>query len=63
MLNGFVLFPTPEGTNLNDPEQMNAYVATLPAAAFVVILAAHLGQALFGGWVAARLAGSRLSYS
>ena len=27
MLNGYVLFPMPEGTDMNDTEQMNAYVA------------------------------------
>ncbi len=59
MLNGYVLFPMPEGTDMNDTEQMNAYVATLPTLAFFVILAAHLGQAFAGGWVAARLGSSR----
>jgi hypothetical protein len=38
---------------------MNAYVATLPFTTFQVVLVAHLGQSFFGGWAAARLAGSR----
>ncbi len=59
MLNGYVLFPMPEGMDMNDPEQMNDYVATLPTMAILVVIAAHLGQAFVGGWVAARLAGSR----
>ncbi|MCA8974062.1 MAG: hypothetical protein KDC98_05035 [Planctomycetes bacterium] len=55
-LNVFVLYPMPEGTDMMDQEQMNAYIATLPQTAFLVTLAAHVGQALVGGWVAARLA-------
>ena len=59
MLNARVLFPMDEGVDMQDPEQMKAYVATLPALAFVTVLAAHVGQAGVGGWIAARLAGSR----
>lgn len=59
MLNGYVLFPMPEGMDMQDPEQMNAYLATLPTWGFFVPLAAHLGQSFVGGWVAARLGGSR----
>ena len=58
-LNMHVLFPMPAGTDMNDPEQFNAYVATLPTLAFVVVLFAHLGQSFVGGWVAARLGSSR----
>ncbi len=49
-LNAYVLFPMPPGTNMQDPEQLNAYMATLPTAAFFVVLAAHLGQSFVGGW-------------
>jgi len=59
MLNARVLFPMPEGTDMNNPEQLNAWVATLPTAAFFVVIAAHLGQSFVGGWVAARLGSSR----
>jgi hypothetical protein len=59
MLNGMVLFPMPDGMDMNDPEQMNAYVATLPTVAFFVVLAAHLGQSFVGAWIAARLGASR----
>ena len=59
MLNGYVLFPMPDGMDMNNAEQMNAYVATLPAVALLVVMAAHLGQSFMGGWVAARLASSR----
>jgi len=59
MLNAHVLFPMPEGTDMSDPEQMNAYIATLPTAAFVVVLVAHLGQSFVGGWTAARIGASK----
>lgn len=59
MLNGKVLFPMAEGTDMQDPEQMKAYIATLPAQAFAMVLAAHVGQAGIGGWIAARLGVSR----
>ena len=61
-LNMRVLHPAPEGLDPMDPEQQEAfqaYVDSLPAAAFLVIMAAHLGQALIGGWLAACLGGSR----
>ena len=54
-LNGSVLFPMPEGMDMQDLDQMNAYFATLPALGFLVAMAAHLGQSFVGGWVAARL--------
>lgn len=53
--NSMVLFPMPEGTDMMDPEQMQAYVATLPAGAFIGVMVAHLSQAFVGGWVAARI--------
>lgn len=59
LLNSFVLFPMPPGTHFNTPEQVSAYLATLPAVAFVVVMLAHLGQSFVGGWVAARLGGSQ----
>ena len=59
MLNAYVLFPMPPGMNMNDPEQLNAYIATLPTLAFFPVLAAHLGQSFVGGWTAARIGSSR----
>ena len=59
MLNAYVLFPMPPGTDMNDPAQMNAYVGSLPTAAFLVIIVAHLGQAFVGAWTAARIGASR----
>mgnify|MGYP006129116799 CR=1 FL=1 len=59
MLNSYVLFPMPEGMDMMNTEQMNAYVATLPTVALLVVLLAHLGQAYVGGWVAAYASASR----
>ena len=58
-LNVVVLHPMPAGTSTADPEQFNAYIATLPVTGFLVVMLAHLGQAFVGGWTAARLARSR----
>jgi len=52
-LNSKVLYPMPPGTSMKEPEQFQAYVSKLPAPAFLVVMAAHLGQAFFGGWAAA----------
>jgi hypothetical protein len=54
--NAKVLYPMPVDTSLHDPKQLAAYVATLPPPAFLVVFAAHYGQAVVGGCVAARLA-------
>jgi len=54
-LNSSVLYPAPEGLDMQDTEAFQAYLDTLPATAFLVVMAAHLGQATVGGWVAARL--------
>lgn len=57
LLNTTVLYPMPEGTSFEDQASFAAWVATLPTAAFLVVIAAHLSQAFVGGWVAARIAG------
>ncbi len=57
-LNSYVLFPMGDGVDMQDPSQMKAYVATLPARAFLVVLVAHVGQAGVGGWISARMAHS-----
>lgn len=54
-----LLFPLPEGVSLSDQEALKAVVAEQPAAAWIGVIAAHLGQAFVGGWVAARLGASR----
>lgn len=50
-----VIWPLPEGVDIANTEQMAAYVATLPAAAWLCAMLAHLLQALVGGGVAARV--------
>ena len=57
-LNFALVAPMPEGLDMADPEALGAFIATLPAAAFILVIAAHLGQAFIGGWVAARLGAS-----
>ena len=50
------IFPAPEGMELNDMEAWKSFAATLPPAAFLIPVIAHLAQAFLGGWVAARIA-------
>lgn len=59
MLNAMVLFPMPEGMDMNDAVAMQAYIDTLPQVAFIPVILAHLGQAGVGGWVAARIGKTR----
>ncbi len=54
-LNSKVLYPLPDGVDFQDKERFQAYIDTLPAPAFLVVMAAHLGQAFVGGLVAAWL--------
>jgi hypothetical protein len=49
------LFPPPPGVRLEDPAALAAYVAALPVAALLLVMAAHLGQAFVGGAVAAAI--------
>lgn len=57
--NTAVLFPAPPDSDLSDPVQFQAYLDTLPALAFFMVMLAHLGQAFVGGLLAARLAPDR----
>lgn len=59
LLNSYVLFPMPEGVSFEDPVAFGEYIGGLPAAAFVLVIVAHLLQAGVGGWVAARMGKSR----
>ena len=49
------LWPLPDGVGGDDPAAMSAYVASLPVAAVLCAMAAHVIQAGLGGWVAARV--------
>jgi len=54
-----VFFPLPEGVEISDTAQMKEAIKGMPAAGWILVIAAHLGQAFVGGWVAARLGVSR----
>ena len=58
-INMRLLFPMPEGLDMNDTEKFNAFVVDLPPTAFILVIIAHLGQALIGGWLAARFGASQ----
>eukprot|EP01006_Ploeotia_vitrea_P043903 TRINITY_DN66788_c2_g7_i1.p3 TRINITY_DN66788_c2_g7~~TRINITY_DN66788_c2_g7_i1.p3 ORF type:complete len:142 (-),score=18.35 TRINITY_DN66788_c2_g7_i1:630-1055(-) len=58
LLNVYVLYPLPEGVDMNNSQQMSAWVETLPTPAFIVVLLAHLGQSFVGASVAARFGSS-----
>jgi hypothetical protein len=57
MLN-LVIYPMPEGLSMDDQEAFSAWVSTLPETSFLLPMVAHMAQAFFGGWVAARLGSS-----
>jgi hypothetical protein len=54
-----VFFPLPDGVDMTNTAQMKDVIQGMPAAAWILVIAAHLGQAFVGGWVAARLGASR----
>ena len=54
-----VFYPLPDGVDMTNIAQMKDAVQGMPAAAWILVFAAHLGQAFVGGWVAARLGASR----
>ena len=47
------LYPMPEAAFRNDVEALEVYISNLPLLAFLIILIAHVGQAFFGGLIAA----------
>ena len=53
------LYPMPEGVDFSDAEGVAAYMGTLPLAALLIVLAAHLSQAFVGAWVAARISSNQ----
>ena len=56
------MHPAPLGFDYMDPAQVHAHIATMPANAWLVMLAGWLGATLAGGSVAARVAPSRPDY-
>jgi hypothetical protein len=61
--NTHVLYPLPQDVSMNDPEAFGDYIRKLPLPAFFVVFTAHFGQALVGGYTAARLGGATTSDS
>lgn len=49
----------PAGMDLRDPQALAAHIAAAPASAMLVVVAGWTLAALFGGWVAARIARHR----
>lgn len=49
------LYPLPEGFDMQDPVQLKAHMATLPALAWIIAVVAHLAQVLVGGLVAGKV--------
>ena len=45
---GNLMYPLPEGLDMNDPEAMGAYIPTMPFGAMLMVLLAH-GSGSFGG--------------
>jgi hypothetical protein len=49
-------YPLPAGTNPSDQQALASHISSLPASAFVWVLAAWMIGTLAGAWVAARIA-------
>lgn len=58
-LNSRYLFPLPDGVDPTNIEQLRSYIPDMPVGSALMVMVAHLSQALFGGAVAARLAASK----
>ncbi len=52
---GGQLYPPPSNLDLTNTEVLRAYVAQLPRAALLLVLAGYGVAALAGGWIATRL--------
>ena len=50
------LYPPPPGTNMQDMDQMKAFVASLPLAPLLIVLAGWLIATFVATWVAAKIA-------
>lgn len=52
---GATVYPPPPGSDLGDPEQLRAYIASAPTSAMAFVLAGWAAGAFLGGWVAAKM--------
>lgn len=50
------IYPPPPGTNMQDMNQVKAFVATLPLSALLVVLAGWLIATFVSTWLAAKIA-------
>jgi hypothetical protein len=50
-----VMYPPPPGTNMHDMNAIKAYVASMPMAPLLLVLAGWLFGTLLGTWVAAKV--------
>ena len=53
------MYPPPPGLDLGDPADLEAYIATLPQTALVLVLLGYAVGSLMGGYVTARVATPR----
>ena len=54
MLNA-AIFPMPKGIDLSNPEGMKKFIAELPAAGFILVLAGYAAGMLAGGFIARKI--------
>jgi putative effector of murein hydrolase LrgA (UPF0299 family) len=52
------IYPPPPGTNMQDMNQVKAFVATLPLSVLLIVLAGWLLATFVATWLAARIAGT-----
>ena len=52
------IYPPPPGTNMQDMEQVKAFVATLPLSVLLIVLTGWLIATFVATWLAARIAGT-----
>jgi hypothetical protein len=57
ILVSWVIYRPPEGADMSNPEAMKTYMDSLPLAGFLLVLVAHAGGALVGGFVASLIVG------
>jgi hypothetical protein len=56
ILLSWAIYRPPEGADMSNPETLKAYIDSLPLPGVLLVLVAHAGGALVGGFVAALIA-------
>ena len=54
-----VVYPLPDGVDVNDPESLGAYIPKMPLGAFIMVWLAHGGGAFIASATCTAIAGSR----